>query len=80
MCVGHTFKELPPLQEGETTVQSFAVPRNGAATLPAREVAHQGLPQTMQVPVASLTSGEDATWPGVEQLVDIPVLVTPSIS
>jgi hypothetical protein len=82
-CVGDTFKELPPLQEGETAVQSFAAPANGPSALPAHEAVHRGMPQTMQVPVASLTSAAASTgaaWPGGEQLVDIPVLVTPSVA
>jgi hypothetical protein len=82
-CVGDTFKELPPLKEGETTVQSFAAPTNGHSALPAHEETHRKMPQTMQVPVASLTSSAasaDASWQGGEQLVDLPVLVTPTVA
>mmetsp|Transcript_105744 Transcript_105744/g.286991 ORF Transcript_105744/g.286991 Transcript_105744/m.286991 type:complete len:551 (+) Transcript_105744:168-1820(+) len=74
-CVGSTFKELPPLQQGEMLVQSFAAPANlpSRHDQPAQETAlrrrggtswkqNQASRQTMRVPVQSLAS----TAPGQE--------------
>jgi hypothetical protein len=89
-CVGSTFKELPPLQQGEMLVQSFAAPAQEQRPhdQPAQETAlrrrggtsweNQAGRQTMQVPVESLASaasGQEASWPSAQQFVDLPVMM-----
>merc|ERR1719203_501049 len=67
-CVGSTFRELPPLQQGEMLVQSFAAPASGRHAQPARETSLERRDGArwrgsqangrMQVPVESLAPTE----------------------
>lgn len=83
-CMGATFQVLPPLQPGETSVQSFAAPGSALQTAAATSPVHalRGGPQPPStVPIQLMTmpggAGMDARLQAIQRSASVLPVMTP---